>query len=407
MQWYKILKFAIGRGRKLDIILKIMRNQGIINEEQYKQCKSKKSIESIPDLHQFAQEINRYIDLFEQYRERYRQITGIVKNIQQIQSFDELKNEVLTAIETINKAEKDKTNYSAPAQDGPEPVYSDNQIDLYRGDNPQACVAIRNKLDREINKVVPTTWCVSRTEASKNLFYTYRFNKLRSTFYFGLRKQAPNTDDYKIFALQITVNNKPILTSKNNTDQDSVESNWKEVFKIIPELKNAMNQLKYVPISPEDEQIIKRLQVLPDEQFKALPAKEQMLYIVIHNGLQDKLYCEAKEEVKNKYINDKLPINREKLKCSTKDQIKSIKRLSNITYEYAHFGPVKNTIKKFTEDPKYRAYFLQNYNEAEWFSLEAPEQSLLDNAELWDIIKQYANTTQFTSNDLIIRWLIE
>jgi hypothetical protein len=252
-------------------------------------------------------------------------------NIDNYKSFKEL--EIL--IDYIAGVRKfGSANFTDIEVDG-KPIFENDEVQIFYADTPRACIEYKG------NK--PYSWCISRND-SGNMYYNYRLGDTEPAFYFvKLTKRMekefsmPNRvgfkDKYHFFVLQVTNNNKYIVTSASNDGDKPMK--WEEILQFAPELSELKEIFKHVPLTSEKRQKIEKYQKgLSDIEFKNLPyvEKDFFMSVFVQNGnlFSFEKFQMLPNDLKNKYIGLGVGLTNEQYELIKNDK-KLFKRYKEVT----------------------------------------------------------------------------
>ena len=172
------------------------------------------------------------------------------------------------------------------------PIYENDGIVIYRGDNAQECIGIRGDDN--------ASWCVAAKNG--NMYGQYRYKEKEPTFYF-IKDKDSNNKSYNFFVIQVTNNGKYIVTSHANDGDKNMS--WVEIVKLQPKLNELQNLFKNIPISEEEKgkyEYYSNQMTEGDFARLSYKDKKQCLDMVGYNIMNDNIFKELPDDLKNYWI---------------------------------------------------------------------------------------------------------
>lgn len=172
------------------------------------------------------------------------------------------------------------------------PIYENEEIAVYRGDNAQECIAIRGSDN--------ASWCVAAK--SGNMYGAYRYRENEPTFYF-VKDKGINHTKYNFFVIQVTNEGKYVVTSHSNDGDKTL--GWNEIINLQPKLKNLQDLFISIPIPKEKKLKYEYYNnIMKDTDFAKLSyeEKKECLDMAGYEIMNDVIFKELPNDLKNYYI---------------------------------------------------------------------------------------------------------
>ena len=230
-----------------------------------------------------------------------------------------------------------------------EPVYKDENFEVYYADSPRACITYKGKF--------PYSWCIARSDSS-NMFYTYRFKPYEPAFYFvknlkltekefGVWNMTKNVFQgkfkypYHFFVIQVPKNvdiendesDQYIVSSANNSGDEQMS--WKSILKISPKLNTIKGVLKPKPFTPEEREKNERFKNgISDADFAKLSYEDKRSYLDIYptiaRPITYKQFAHLPEDLMNLYVSFGIGLDEEQFNLikTNKDLMKRYAQIS-------------------------------------------------------------------------------
>lgn len=247
-----------------------------------------------------------YINAFDRVRNSPRFAAAIanlniekkdIKNIE-LYTWRELES-VLDSIGAIS------TENTGGKTDTGEKVYSDDSVEIWRGDNGRQCAYIvHDVIAPHVKDTDSISWCVARKNLSTNLYTNYRFKETKSTFYFVLCKKR-----HTAYAIQVTGSGKYIYTGSKNAGDILVD--WYGLVNVIPELQNKQQYLKHKEYTQDELNQYAIKNATPDS-FSSLSQEQKKAYIDLGKLILADDFNILSKDLQSHYINlrfDDSPFN--------------------------------------------------------------------------------------------------
>lgn len=230
--------------------------------------------------------ISQYLDKWDQY------ISGLPKNQRDITrlNWDQVKQLIDDAEFRTELKGKQKTN---TVQD--KPVYDNNDIFIYKGDNKPKCIQYGRGY----------TWCISRADAS-NLFYSYRMRQNEPVFYFVFDKSKPKTDRLHAVVIYVTTDGRYFMDTADN--KGDKEYSWDELIQLMPKLAPTKPVFKTQPLSNDEREEYEKYEEERDlDEYEEMSLQEKYKYFMFGHELTDEQQSITPPELLGVYAKNHIP----------------------------------------------------------------------------------------------------
>lgn len=324
----------------------------LVEEKQLDQIKKKWQKENPGD----SKLIEKYISYFDIIKDTLKQnptARDTIKDfdlsadarfdISRYKSWSQLKTFIEYLIEMDEKAKLHLKFLDI--ERGPLKFKTINGLEIFRGDNPRACIRYVNTLQE-----FDYEWCIA--EKNRNLYYQHRFEYDNPTFYFvkNIKKTDRELDELTadkdfdqfidplhVFVIQVpqSVNiNDPgklqytVWNAYNNmVGNDTTNLSWNEIIKFEPNLKGLQSTLKPLPLTAKEKMSVERFkQQLDDSEFANLTPAEMERYIDVFvevdrgHTLTDEQFKIMPNNLKDKYLRLNPPLSINQYSLTLQDQ---------------------------------------------------------------------------------------
>ncbi len=261
------------------------------------------------------------------------------------------------------------------------PIYENEDLLVYRGDNPQQCINIRGNW--------PLTWCVA-AQGFNNLYNTYRYKEHEPTFYFVKSKKMIPTNKYHFFVIQAIKGNQYFVTSALN-DGDK-QMSWSEIVKIQPKLEGLQGLFVNIPLTDKErENYNKFSDSMSEEEFSKLPYEDKRMYldVVGHEGVTPYIFKQLPDDLKAHYISFGLGLSKPHFDM-IKDNKQLLKRYKQITNRKV------DSYEKADDEQK----GMYRFNYTEYLVADNQEEVVKKISETPILSYEFAKSLQFDLNKI-------